>query len=72
MEVYCQEITAQTEKNLPKRSSILNLTPIWKDGLLRSNTRLRYLEDLSGDKISDHFTQETSSDKTHREVSPQK
>jgi hypothetical protein len=27
---------------------------------------------LSGDKISDHFTQETSSDKTHREVSPQK
>ena len=24
-----------------------NLTPIWKDGLLRSNTRLRYSEDLS-------------------------
>ena len=41
MEVYCQEITALKEKkSLPKRSSILNLTPIWKDGLLRSNTRL--------------------------------
>ncbi|CAB3991157.1 Hypothetical predicted protein [Paramuricea clavata] len=48
MEVYCQEITALKEKkSLPKRSSILNLTPIWKDGLLRSNTRLRYSEDLS-------------------------
>jgi hypothetical protein len=50
MEVYCQEITALKErKSLPKRSSILNLTPIWKDGLLRSNTRLRYTEDLSED-----------------------
>ena len=48
MEVYCQEITALKEKkSLPKRSSILNLTPIWKDSLLRSNTRLRYSEDLS-------------------------
>ncbi|CAB3990844.1 Hypothetical predicted protein, partial [Paramuricea clavata] len=48
MEVYCQEITALKEKkSLPKRSSILNLTPIWKDCLLRSNTRLRYSEDLS-------------------------
>ena len=48
MEVYCQEITALKEKkSLHKRSSILNLTPIWKDGLLLSNTRLRYSEDLS-------------------------
>jgi hypothetical protein len=48
MEGYCQEITALKEKkNLPKRSSNLNLTPIWKGSLLRSNTRLRYSEDLA-------------------------
>lgn len=48
MEAYEQEITALKGKQPPpKRSNILNITPIWKDRLLRSNTRLQYAEDLS-------------------------
>ena len=47
-EAYGQEITAlKRGQPLSKRSSILNLTPIWKDELLRSNTRLWYSEELS-------------------------
>ncbi|CAB4038031.1 Hypothetical predicted protein [Paramuricea clavata] len=43
---YPDEIKAfKQNRNLPK-SSILTLTPILMDGLLRSNTRLRYAEHL--------------------------
>ena len=48
MEACPEEIEAlKAGKVLPKRSSILNLTPMWKDGLLRSNTTLRYSNDLT-------------------------
>ena len=33
-------------KELPKKSSILTFTPMVTDGILRSNTRLRYSDDL--------------------------
>ncbi|XP_020915379.1 uncharacterized protein LOC110252867 [Exaiptasia diaphana] len=36
-------------KPLTKKSSILTLTPILVDGVLRANTRLRYSEDLQDD-----------------------
>ena len=46
-EVYSEEIEAsKKKKDLPKRSSILTFTPILMDGLLRSNTRLRYSDNL--------------------------
>ena len=46
-ESYPDEIEAlKQNRNLPKKSSILTLTPILMDGLLRSNTRLRYAEHL--------------------------
>ena len=46
-ESYPDEIEAlKKNRNLPKKSSILTLTPILMDGLLRSNTRLRYAEHL--------------------------
>ncbi len=48
IEAYRQEFDALTNrKPLPKQSSILNLTPILKNGLMRSNTRLRYSEELT-------------------------
>ena len=47
-EVYAQEIAAlKAGKPLPNGSNILNLTPIWRDGLLRSNTRLQYSTELT-------------------------
>ncbi|CAB4028547.1 Hypothetical predicted protein, partial [Paramuricea clavata] len=46
-ESYPDEIEAlKQNRNLPKKSSILTFTPILMDGLLRSNTRLRYAEHL--------------------------
>ena len=46
-ESYPDEIEALKQNiNLQKKSSILTLTPILMDGLLRSNTRLRYAEHL--------------------------
>ena len=48
IEAYRQEFEALTNgKSLPKQSSILNLSPIMYKGLLRSNTRLRYSEELT-------------------------
>jgi len=49
-ECFYDEIEALTNhKPLPKKSSILTLTPILMDGVLRANTRLRYSENLPDD-----------------------
>ena len=48
IDAYRNEFEALTNgKPLPKQSSILNLTPILKDGLMRCNTRLRYSVELT-------------------------
>ena len=49
-ECFPEEIEALTKRSpLPRKSSILSLTPILVNGILRANTRLRYAEDLSED-----------------------
>ena len=46
-DAFTEEIKASVSgKELPKKSSILTFTPIVPDGILRSNTRLRYSTDL--------------------------
>ena len=48
IDAYRNEFEALTNgKPLPKQSSILNLTPILKDGLMRCYTRLRYSVELT-------------------------
>ena len=46
-EAFPDEINAlMAKRQLPKKSSILPLTPMLKNGILRSNSRLRYSDDL--------------------------
>jgi hypothetical protein len=42
-------IALTSGRTIPKTSTILKLMPIWKDGLLHSNMRLVYSNDLSED-----------------------
>ena len=69
-DAFTEEIKALVSgKELPKKSSILTFTPMVTDGILRSNTRLRYSTDLPDEtKGSDHSSKETSRDGTDFEI----